>query len=402
MKRKPKTHLNFASTFLYGLLCLFISSCSSEFKTTGSKELKSKTDIPVLTSWTADFPAGVLLENCLDNPEVNLCIPYKDPVSSIEGSFSPRLSFNNSNDDKENDYLIYGLKVPDTGTLENQHFEIVPPGAAVTPNNGSWKFSYSNDPDRKLPQISTFYWANRMRTHFYQETGTFYLDNKALKIYTYLASEVASYNGTSVALGTINESDSQGPSDIALDSSVSLHEIGHANIHQAMGVAWDINSDTNGSANSNGEPICNTKNGCFRALHEALSDIHVLLFFKDSGTIGNFYSNTLDGHRNFETGATAGNLYNSSGGEIHIIGKVYAEAWWNVFKKNEIDIEKRKVVETLFMDHLAVLTNSDTFTTMLKKIDTILLNNFSVHHEKIIDDFKTEYQALDINIPSDI
>lgn len=388
------------------LVCLsssvFLLSCSSNFQTSeGSKDLTSKTDFPRLASWNGEFPAGILLEDCLDNPNVNLCIPYKDPVSSIEKAFSPRLSFNNSTDNLENQYLVYGLNVPETGNLVNSHFEISPPVNIASPDSGSWKFSYSNDPDRQLAQISTFYWANRMRSHFFKETGGFHLDGSALKIYTYLPSEVASYNGTSVALGAINEADQQGPSDVALDSTVSLHEIGHANLHKAMDVVWDINTDQNGSS-SNGDAFCDTKNGCFRAIHEAISDLHVLIFFNDAGTIGNFFSNTLDGHRNFEAAETATSLFNSSNGEIHFVGKAYAAAWWNVFRKNQTNIEIKNIIESLFMDHLTVVTNSDTFTTLLNKINTILQNNFSTHHQKIIDDFKTEYQALDINLPSGI
>ena len=104
-----------------------------------------------LADWDGDYPAADDVPDCMDNPNYNACLVYKDPVTANGGPFANPYSRNNSTPVQERRIFTYGINLPVDGDLENASFVIRNQGPiAQSDQNGSWKFRFGGDSNLSL------------------------------------------------------------------------------------------------------------------------------------------------------------------------------------------------------------------------------------------------------------
>ncbi len=349
------------------------------------------TGVPEIPSWSAPFPAGKHDPNCMTNPDYNICLIYKDPVSANGAAFSPVLTPATSNATIEQRIMTYGLKVPTQGPLSNSSYTINDSPKAQPNSSGSWKFPYQGDTNHYVAQIQAFYWLNRQLTFMKEQTGKFYHENRGCKVTAYSSSTQnnAYYNGKEIVLGYRNSGGST--VNVGLDAGVIAHEAGHGNLDKAL--------RSQGSYSA-----CPTKNGCIAAIHEGQGDVHTFLLFPDKGsTLGNYFMNSTSGLRDpasiKKRGLTAPQIFSESQGQQHSMGQVYSSIWWEVWYPH-YKAATNKDIEILFTNHLGGLFGTDNFSTALEVIRTMAKQAFpQAKADQIIDQFETEYTRLGVTIP---
>ena len=325
----------------------------------------------------------------MSNPDYNICLIYKDPVSANGAAFSPVLTPGTSSATIEQKIMTIGLKVPTQGPLRNSSYVIVDPVKA-TPNGGSWKFPYKGDTNHFVAQIQAFYWLNRQLTYMKERTGKFYYENKGCQVTAYDSGtkDNAYYNGTEIVLGYRTSGSST--VNVGLDAAVIAHEAGHGNLDKAL--------RSRGSYSK-----CSTKNGCIGGIHEGQGDAHSFILFPDKGSpLGNYFVNSINGLRDpasiKKRGITAQQLFDRRGGEVHDMGEVYGSIWWEVWDKH-YKAQTNKDIEIIFTNHLGGMDGADTFSTALEVIREMAKQVAPQRATQIIADFETEYTRLGVTIP---
>jgi hypothetical protein len=190
------------SVLLFALVLCF-QNCSGAFDVEGGSQSSIDGSFQ-LGNWNDAFPAGVKTSNCLDDPTYNICLSYKNPIVANKGlSFSPPLTPATSTRATEVIIFNYGLVVPLTGTLRNQHFAISDPVKPTANGTTGWKLAYKDDNNHFMPQLQAFYWANRQLTYMKERTGTFYYSNRIapIKAFDPGANDNAYFDGIGVSLG---------------------------------------------------------------------------------------------------------------------------------------------------------------------------------------------------------
>ena len=405
------------SLLLTGAMLLAFQNCG-KFEAAESMRLMSSggsyfngPEVFAMKTWQDEFPAPVQVADCLNNKNYNLCLAYKDPISTTGQILNPDFTIRDATEAQEVVVFSYGVQAPKGGVLRNDHFFIandvkqyplVKPTSAV-----DWKHRYRGDTNHYVAQLHAFFWINRQRSYMLRRTGQWYYSGRAAPLRAHLQdtgdpewdqnlenNAFFDITDLSINMGYSNWNH-QSPADVALDLATITHEAGHGNLHIAAREASPATV----------QQYCPTKNGCFGALHEGVGDVHALIMFPDRPpTLGLYFANSLSGFRNIEQAKsrTADYYFNlSSGtkGEIHDMGEVYASIWYQVWKKAKEHGEERDI-ERLFSDHLAFLTVNDTFTTMYASIKTLAQQLFPAKASAIINDFRTEYTRMQVTLPS--
>ncbi len=374
---------------------------------------------PEIANWDAAFPKLVKANDCMTNPEYNLCLPWRDPLTTYGQRFTPGYTVASATDAQDSAVLIYGMKVPTTA-IGNQNYTIDVSGTTITKvaaANNSWKYNVKGDTSRKVAQLSMFYVVNYQRTYMTERTGTFYYARARAGATLRLKPYIATFQGQPFENAMFSQTDGsltfgfwrQGSdtADFSLDGSVIAHEAGHGNFHYALPAASRLALDPN-LKRQNGQviPYCLTINGCFSAMHEGIADIHSFILYPEAPpSIAPYVMNNAEGFdmrdpaANLEANVTSTSLYNGSGGgEIHYMGSAYAMIWYQVWKKAK-DAGAEKDIEKIFSEHLADLSPSDTFITAFDVIETNANALVPAKSAMILTDFRAAYTKVGLTLP---
>lgn len=374
----------------------------------------SPATVPQLLSWNSSYPSPVKAADCLTNSSYNLCLTYKDPVSTYGARFSPAFTPSSATAAQESQVFVYGVRVPASGSLSNDHFLLSNGGyQTVAPTSaGDWKHSYRSDSNHYVAQLHAWYWLNWYRSYMIERTQTFFasanLAGKKMVVRPAANVENNAYFDSydySMSLGWSNINQNGQKADLALDVATAIHELGHGNFYIAN--KSSIDGDYTSVECFQGQTYCcSSVRGCPGAIHEGVADFHAAFAFPDKkASILDYFFNTFGGEqwRNLDwietNGITAQRLYDRNGqGQIHDLGTVYASIWYGVWKKAknscaEADIEK------LFVEHLAGLGGSDTFITAYSTISALANQIFPAKADKIRADFKMEYARMGLTVP---
>ncbi|MGE0528022.1 MAG: hypothetical protein AB7G93_13790 [Bdellovibrionales bacterium] len=381
------------------------------FDERGSEPISEPVSGPVLETWNDLYPAPIAAADCLDNPDYNLCLSYKDPVTTNGGqALSPALSSVSATLTQEKKVFSYGVKVPATGPLVNDNFLLELGGlTAVMPTSaGDWKVRVNGDAHHGMAQLHSWYWLNREISYFLERTGTFYATashtQRKLTVRPYMAEirNNAYFRASDYSLSFGYSDLNQGGQKvaIALDGAVMTHELGHANLY-AANPGTILNDRKAVLCFSNTAACCSNSDGCMRAIHEGVGDLHAKFVFPEAdGSMADFLMNSDAGlpARDLDqmesSGLTAGQLFARSGGEVHLFGMAYASIWYGVWKKAKSS-GNEKEIETLFMEHLAALSGDDTFLTAYTAIAALADELFSATRAgQIKADFEEGYNRL--------
>lgn len=349
----------------------------------------------IIENWHDNFPKGVVAADCMRNPQFNLCIIGKDPVTANGGPFSPAWTNLSTTVATEEKIMKIGLRVPTDVKLANDHYYMattsLSPQAKLTPEQ-DWKHSYKVE-GHQLSKIQVWYWINRQRTYMTERTGKFYYSGLKTAIYAFKSvKDNAYFDGSNGSLNLgYRQTNSGGTIDLGLDVPVLAHEAGHGNLYAANPRA------TGGMGN------CRTKDGCYGGIHEGAGDVHAfILFANESAAMGKYFFNSNSGMRDPASlklrGVTAQTLFQRRQGEVHDMGEAYASLWYEVWNKYR-SLKKEKQIETLFTEHLATLGGDDTFTSAIASVQTLVKTLYPTDAEAIVQDFKTELTRLNITLP---
>ncbi len=369
---------------------------------------------PVLSSWSDHYPTPVRADDCLTNSFFNLCLTYKDPVSTYGDKFSPAFTPASATPQQERQVFVYGVRVPNAGPLTNSHFSMNTTNfAAVQPTvNGDWKHPYRNDSNHFVAQLHGWYWVNWFRSYLIERTGTFFASADIAKkklLIRPAATHVANNayfdsRDYSMSLGWSEYNHDGHKADLALDVATVLHELGHANHYIANPSSID-NDYLSYSCYQDQTYCCVDKYGCPAAIHEGVADFHAKIAFPDKdGTILNYFFNSPQGDqwrdldRIEKNKITAHDLFaRTNKGEIHDMGTVYASIWYGVWKKAKANCSEA-AIEKLFVEHLAGIGGSDNFITAFSTIVAFAHQLFPEKAAQIIADFKTEYARMGLPV----
>lgn len=368
---------------------------------------------PLLSSWNGSYPTPVRADDCLSNSTYNLCLTYKDAVSTYGSKFSPAFTPTSATTQQEQKVFVYGVKVPSAGPLVSDHFSLNAGSyATVTPTaNGDWKHSYRGDSNHFVAQLHGWYWVNWFRSYLIERTGTFFASanvaKKKLLIRPAANVENNAYFDSwnySMSIGWSNINQGGNKADLALDVATVLHELGHANYYMANKSSID-GDNKSFSCFQDQTYCCPDKNGCPAAIHEGVADFHAKIAFPDKGgSILDYFFNLPGGDewRDLDwiekNKVTAKILYDrNQKGEIHDMGSVYASIWYGVWKKAKASCFEAEI-EKLFVEHLAGIGGSDTFITAYTTIVAFANQLFPDKADKIVADFKTEYARMGLTV----
>ena len=211
-------------------------------------------------------------------------------------------------------------------------------------------------------------------------TGGFYAEHRGIGVLTsYPLLNNALFSNGWIVFGQTDSP--SGGTNYALDSSIGAHELGHANLRWAMGSAYYSGSGhTVCGPVGQEEKCCPTNAGCFAAINEGQADYHAMMLFPDYPGIAEILTNDGVGLRgcgiprnapmNFMLTRTQ--AYTACAapyqGEVHVMGALYASIWWKVRSNQFTQLQKREI-DKLFLAHLAALRTTDTFNTVVARIE---------------------------------
>lgn len=360
-----------------------------------------------------------LVSDCMNDPNYNTCVFWKGPVSQNSSALNPAV--NSSSDLSALQIQAENVQGDEKGELSNSSVYVVAEGNGETGHgpyekatavSGQYKFSYKDDPNHKVGQVHSFVWATSMLKLMTKNLGTWYATGKRIKINSYFDGlENAYWNGNSkspqLVLGQVANDSSKGE-EFGLDGGVLAHEFAHANLSYATSWAIYEGSDEKNvkcGVGSDGE-CCIDEKGCSGAINEGQADYSMAILFYQpnnvsSVSLGETYENNLVGLVSCKEGksdpdyvprnlfgaakyvTTASDAYSSCGkslkGEIHAMGTLYASMWWTVRQTangNSSATGTKQTqevldIDTIFMEHLALLKGDDDFVTALDLIKSV-------------------------------
>lgn len=339
-----------------------------------------------------------LSPNCMNDQRFDSCLYLKDPVSQM-GKVLPT---------SERDRVVlaekiqkFGISLDDldaSGFLQNKSFQVLSakyPRATAQEKN--WKFKYSEN-DRRLAQVSAYFWLNRATLVLQQRSGVFYAAEKQMVVVT-----DAPATGWSMSQNAIYLQDSSSDYHTAFDAGILIHMLGRANLDyatqgQLLNVDYSADHNPCGPTQDNQHPAgcCKSALGCSRAIQNGVSDYFVALVFLDSPGLGEYWTNRLEGlsfcgvsrnlnlsrDLNSETAFLAckevgwsdsQNSFHGNSGVVEVMGGVYASIWWNVRAQVAAFGAGRVAdLDRLFMLHLRDIRPTDNFQTILTENILIL------------------------------
>lgn len=218
-------------------------------------------------------------------------------------------------------------------------------------------------------------------------TGGFYAAHRGIGVLTsYPLLNNALFSNGWIVFGQTDSP--SGGTNYALDSSIGAHELGHANLRWAMGEAYYSGSGhVVCGPTGQEEKCCATSAGCFSAINEGQADYHAMMLFPEYPGIAEILSNDGVGIRGCGVPRNAPMNFNLTReqaytacsapyrGEVHVVGALYASIWWKVRSDQPTQTQKREI-DKLFLAHLASLQTSDTFNTVVARIEAADIGTF--------------------------
>lgn len=354
--------------------------------------------------------------NCLNNSNYDACLIYKNVVTTNRGPLTRELNLSSDLSGFQN-WAVDITDLDNSGFLQNSNIQVnITNGSRRRTSQGLNFAANGTDNDRAFVQVSVYHWANRVfnlmeswggaptrnqLTTFdaYDESiennGFFAFDDKGIYMGS-IDSRVFTGNGST----RIRQ-------EIALSAEIVIHEYGHAAHYEATngGVAfYSQNTTRSCPQSSSSNQCCTSSNGCSLAIIEASADILSSFVFPENPSVGDVFVNDPDGNELF--GATrspevTGNrsvasLFSSPGnsgfsdqwnGEIYTLGYAYSSAWYAVWKAAERSGQEEDI-HAMFLDHLSLVSSSDTFVTMLEKLVTLSDTLYDgTHTQRFLDEF---------------
>ncbi len=352
-----------------------------EFGSSGGSDLQPSTD--------------KLDANCLNDSKYDACIFYKNPVAQTQVALAQPM--NNNLDISK--LQIYGVKLTglkNNGFLENDKFQILTLSTPRLSTNNPFglKINIQQDTQLATAQMMTYYWLERAAEYLESHSGVLASSTTQLKVYI-----DDSISGFSSATQSIHLSKTDVGNKMALSGDLAIYYYGVANSWFASGGLINKNITKNHvDCNSRSQECCSSNLGCARALESAAGDYFVHLIFPDRPGLGEAWINKATGigfcniARNLTLNKTlsASSAYSacasqSAAGEVHIMGTLYASIWWNIRTNAELTKSgSSKDIDTLFMQHLNLLTADDDFKTVQAKILSVDDRLFAGSHKNTI------------------
>jgi len=342
-------------------------------------------------------PNGIapnLVPNCLANPNYNTCVFWKNPIAQEGRVFaSPVGGSSDLRSLQTHAVNIQPEHLDNSGFLQNSSLRVNAQLAdgtilpRVDARTRVFKFAYGSDPAHKFSQIMAFYWLNFQIDFMQKHTGNFYAKNKNILVVSYYPERPEAfwfYGGDQkfIFMGSNNAGN-----ELALSAEVYLHEMGHAN----LGYATNFTHYETSSAQSKSQicadrenTCCKSPLGCASAIDEGQADYHFAIIFPQNTAVLETFGNSVDGISECgitrtvskNSGLTLQGAYDSCGnsarGEIHLMGRVYASIWWEVRRQAAlVNLGDIKTLDTMFTEHLKLISSTDDFSSMLTKIKAI-------------------------------
>jgi hypothetical protein len=345
-----------------------------------------------------------LLPDCMTSRLHNTCLFWKNPVAQATAPFASGPIGPAS---VLTALQTHAVNIPrgwydNSGFLRNSSFNVfvdtpANTAARVSTSSGSFKYAYSDDPDRKLSQVITFYWLMTQARFMKQRVGSFFAENTNVQVF---ASDPAVVNN-GYYFGSLNQirmgrtgTAGAANSDYATGAEIALHEMGHANLAHATGMAIYVSDvanakDRNCGPQTSPSVCCVDKNGCSTAINEGQADHHANIVFNQETGLGQHLTNTLAGISSCNvsrdtaanTTLTVTQAYSACSdpvyaGRVHVLGSVYASIWYELRKlARAANATEAVEIDRLFNEHLKTITGNDNFSsayTKIRAIDTAL------------------------------
>jgi hypothetical protein len=335
---------------------------------------------------------GQFDQNCLNNPNFDACLFWKNPVAQRGQAYPSLLRFGQSLSEQ-----TFGIRLSDQTSpdkLENQHIRVFSSsGPTAQPGNGStFRLSYAEDRNRyHNAQLMSYFWLNIQQKEMSRRAGTFYASNKRIPVDAFNSGveNNAYWDTQKIVMGMATSGGNS--HEMALSSDVLLHEMGHANLQFAVGRFLRDNHPgaTNGT--------CSSALGCISAINEGQADFHFLMIFQDSTALGETFVNSTRGiagvgniSRNVKANPkmTIQEHFSRSQGQIHTMGTLYATILYRIYtdpRVNKIDFEK------IFMNSLQKLSESSRFPETKAALLAEDRVHFSEAYKTVIEEIYAEY-----------
>jgi hypothetical protein len=333
--------------------------------------------------------------NCSRDTSYDVCIFYKNPVAQIQTPL-PQLMNNNLD---FSSLQIYGVKLTglkNTGFLENDKFQILTLNVPRLSTNNPFglKVGILADSQFTIPQMMTYYWLERTAEYLEARLGRLASSTGLLKVY--VDDSIA---GFSSASQSIHLTKTDAGNKMALSGDLAIYYYGVANAWSASAGLITKNITRNHiDCNSRSLECCTTSMGCAKALQSAAGDYFVHLMFPDRLGLGEAWINNASGigycgvNRNLSLNqklsadqAYAACAAQSANGEVHVMGSLYASIWWNIRSNAEsLKSGSSQEIDSLFIQHLALLTADDDFKSVQAKIQSVDNRLFAGAHKAAI------------------
>lgn len=355
------------------------------------------------SSFKATLPVskGVLDTDCRNSNNYNACIFWKNPVAQNAMAFTPATTFSTDLSGLQ----IYGVNIAGMtdGYLKNNTYNVLVNWSnaqrATFNEEQNWKFSYANDLHHRVAQVMTYYWLIYQMSFMQKKTGKWYAENKDIQV---IALDEDAQNDAyfspqdnKIVLGHFNK-DFYGPNgqiEVGLSGDIILHEAAHASFYHSS--PQRLGSLKNSHKNCSTTTCCMGYEGCLKAINEGQADFHSMIIYESSPSIGEGVTNNLERglgicmnrHPEDVKRKTAIEVYNGCGlghelsGEIHIMGTFYASIWWVIYQSNQVN--KNEIIR-LFVEHLPLTSNDDTFETIGRKIKGLDSTMFNGKYSDLI------------------
>lgn len=358
--------------------------------------------IGLTTGGTTLQPATDRIDpTCMTNTAFDACLFRKNPVAHKGTSFSGTPGVNESLEK----YQTYGVRLTgldSSGKLQNSTIRVrTAYGTPVSTNVTALRVSAMDDGTEAFTQVATYYWMNRAVEYIEPRTGVFPAKGKG--VYVIVDDTLA---GWSPVTNSIHLRIAASSNKMAWNSDLAIYFLGLANLHYATnGAIRSLDASKHRTCGAAVSGCCVSKTGCARAVASGVGDYFVGMMFPDQPTVGETWVNGTSGltmctkSRHLEANAalTAQDAFDScaaSGGtgEATTMGTIYASIWWSVRKSalNAKGDSGAAEVDTLFMQHLALLAGSDDFSTALSKIKSLDQRLFNGSYSARFD---SEYNA---------
>lgn len=332
---------------------------------------------------------------CMTSAAYDACIFLKNPVAQKGSPLGSPTALT-----EIAAVQTYGVKlsgVAAAGPLENPSFKIrTLSGTPVQLVGGTTaKKAISDDSTRSVAQLMTFYWLNRTKEYVEASTGVFYAKDKGIEVF--VDDHITGWSAKNNSIHLIVAPDGRNE---AWNGDLTIHNLALANLHYATNGGISSGLETKHKICGNlYAGCCTTDRGCARAISSGVGDYMVAMMFPETPSIGETWANSIDGtsacaiSRDLRLikdrtvvdayGACTASL---SAGNVTVLGGIYASMWWNVRAAAETaKAGAAREIDTIFMQHLAVLTGADDFSTALAKIKSVDARLYAGRYSAMFD-----------------